>query len=366
MSLVGDILIGGIVAAGTIVRGPRPSDQSVGQAAAASRLAARALLKTRLAVSLSGGGAAGFVGVAFLQHCSDEGLEFDAAAGISSGALVAGFYAWNPNKVGSSTSPHGLTRLLELRRAMVGAMSPGFVSLRPFRWWVEAVTGATALSSTTIPAYLGHTRLPTGLPGLATTGTLGVGVTAAGTFPGMYAPVNYQGSAVSDGAFTQVLMQPDRLRTLGYDFVFGLNAFPRGMPITGRSWWEQTIYDTLVRFCQPVRRQRDFQCSIQTMYGRVADNDAGFSGQFPGTLAGDDRSCEYHWIADPREYEATDFDEIGPLVDEARTFAAANLTGPNSPRERYKKLVLWRILTILGFPPTPKPAPLVVYAGPST
>lgn len=366
MSMIGDIAIGSVQAAFTVLRGPLPADQSVGQAAAAALTAARAILKIRVVASLSGGGVSGFVGCAFLQHTAKEGLKFDAVAGVSSGAIVAGFYAWNPHVFPSSPVPRGIERLLELRRAMIGAMSPGVMSLRPFKWWIESVTGATALSSTTIPAYLAHTRIPTGLPGLGSSGTLGEAMTAAGTFPGMYAPVDYEGSAMSDGAFSQVLVQPQKLRSLGYDFVFGVNAFPRGLPITGQNWLIRTAFDTMVAICQPFRRSRDFQSSIQTMYARVADNDAGFIGQWPGTLYGNNRSCEYHWIADPREFESVQFDKMNTLVNEATTFAAANLVGTNSPRQAYTELIWWRIAGIFGGSPPPKPAPVVVYAGPCT
>lgn len=366
MSLIGDIAIGSVQAMLTVARGPLPADQSVGQAAAAAHTAARAWLKIRVVASLSGGGVSGFVSCAFLKHTAAEGMVFDAVAGVSSGAIVAGFYAWNPHISSGTTVPRGIERLLELRRAMIGAMSPGVMSLRPFKWWIESVTGATALSSTTIPAYLAHTRIPTGVPGIASTGTLGEAMTAAGTFPGMYAPVDYEGSAMSDGAFSQVLVQPNKLRSLGYDFVFGVNAFPRGLPITGRPWLIRTAFDTMVAICQPWRRTRDFQASIQTMYARVADNDAGFVGQWPGTLHGDDRSCEYHWIADPREFESAQFDQMNTLVDQASTFASAKLVGPNSPLQTYKALIWWRLLGLFGGTPPAKPAPVVVYEGPCT
>ena len=366
MSFIGDLTIGSLQAAITVIRGPLAADQSVGQAAAATVTAARAWLKVRVVVTLSGGGVSGFVGCAFLKHTSSENLHFDAAAGVSSGAIVAGFHAWNPNSPSLGAPPAGIARLLALRRPMIGAMSPGICSLRPFKWWVESVTGATALSSTTIPAYLAHTRIPSGLPGIASTGTLGEAMTAAGTFPGMYAPVDYEGSAMSDGAFSQVLVQPRNLRALGYDFVFALNAFPRGLPITGRNWLVRTTFDTLVALCQPWRRTRDFQSSIQTMYARVADSDAGFVGQWPGALVGDERSCEYHWIADPREFESVEFDEMNELVEQASVFATIHLINANSPAKTYKNLVIWRVMTLIFGVPIPKPAPVVVYEGPCT
>jgi len=352
MGLLTDLVIGSVHAVRDIVRGPDPVDRSPAlSAAAAGRAAARMMTNTRIGVSFSGGGAWGFAAMAFAERMLADKVEIDAVAGVSSGALVAGFLAWRPEPLGG-TRPEGFNRLRAMRRAQLGALAPGALSLRPMRRWIESVTGATTLVGTPIPAYLGFTNVDDGAARIATQPcTLGEAMSASGAFPGVLGPVNFQGKAVADGAFGQVLVFPETLRQQGCAFVYSVNAFPRALT-PGRL---HPVYDLLVRICQPLRRTRDLQSAVMAMYGRVADEDAGFQPNHPGIPTGSAAWCsDYHWIAEPRDFETTDFHRLPEIADASLVRANAVLNGPTSPG------AVTNALVYAWFTGAPKPNPVVV------
>ncbi len=199
----------------SFARLPLAARESVGRLA-------RAITGRRVGVALGGAGAWGYTSVALMLAMQERGVPVDLVAGSSSGALAGAYQC--------ARGADGLARLIargpSLRRA-IGLMA---LSSRPAEWAVDADLGGARIESLEaifLPVTTNLTRLRAEV---VVEGTLGFGVRASVSAPGLFAPARADdGSRLVDGAVTDNA-PASLVEAAGADLAVVANALPAPLP----------------------------------------------------------------------------------------------------------------------------------------
>ena len=208
-----------------------------------------------IALALSGGGARGLAHVGVVQAMYEDGVEFDAVAGTSAGALVGGFLAagFDPEEVESIIRGrrwNAIVSGLDLRTRVLSEEEDILRSspLLTWRTGAEAAVRFGALvESRQLEAelyryFLGAqwlsrgefdrlryrfravaTDVRTGRKVAPSSGDMAALIRGSVAVPGVFAPYPYDGALLADGLLVENL-PVDTARTLGCDLVLAVDV----------------------------------------------------------------------------------------------------------------------------------------------
>lgn len=197
---------------------PAPARESV------ARLA-RAITGRRVGAALGGAGAWGYTGVALLQMLAERGVPVDLVAGSSSGALAGAYHCVR--------GVEGLARLVargpSFRRALPWMVASSAVA----EWAVDADLGGARIESLETLFAPVVTSLARLRPEVVVAGTVGFGVRASVSAPGVFAAARADDhTPLVDGAAGD--NAPAALvESLGADLTLVVNALPAPLPSAG-------------------------------------------------------------------------------------------------------------------------------------
>ncbi|AEB11815.1 patatin-like phospholipase family protein [Marinithermus hydrothermalis] len=179
----------------------------------------------RIGVALSGGGARGFAHIGVLEALEARGVEVACVAGTSMGAIVGALWA-------HGVPAREIYRLAE-RTPWVSLLNfvprGGLVSGRKLRAFLAEYLPPTfeALERELVVVA---TDLASGEAVYLTRGTLPTAVLASAAYPGLLAPVEWEGRWLIDGGVVDNL-PVDAARLLGADRVVAVDVTPgAGLP----------------------------------------------------------------------------------------------------------------------------------------
>ncbi len=186
----------------------------------------------RIAFVFQGGGSSSAPQVGMLRALAEARIAPDLVVGSSAGALNAVAYASDPSAVGL----HRLEELwLGLRRRHVASASmptlaravtgryDGLLDPTPLAHLLRTGPASPVLQDTVIPAHVVATDLRTGEAVILSDGDTTSALLASSAFPGIFPPVDHDGSRLIDGgaAADIPLLQAE---TLGADVCYVLPA----------------------------------------------------------------------------------------------------------------------------------------------
>jgi NTE family protein len=154
------------------------------------------VMKYKLGLALSGGGARGFAHIGVLQLLEECGLRPDVIVGTSAGALMGALFA-----DGYSSA--------EIKTLFTGREFSEFVSLQipktglfdssPFRQFVKRIVRAEKIEDLSIPTIIMATDFDRGKAQAFTKGSIADTVTASCSVPIIFNPVKIDGTHYVDG-----------------------------------------------------------------------------------------------------------------------------------------------------------------------
>ena len=168
----------------------------LGEASEARRAARRLTGRARILV-LSGGGARGYVHIGLLGAIEEAGLEIDAVAGTSMGALVGGAYAMNRSSPAAEATARRFgdpSRIVDRTLPLVAiARSRGVTRL------LRELFGETRIEDLPTPFFCVSANLSRARPELHDRGPLWRAVRASSAIPGVFSPILQDGDLLVDG-----------------------------------------------------------------------------------------------------------------------------------------------------------------------
>jgi len=163
----------------------------------------------RVRLALGGGGVRGFFHLGLLKSLKDAGVEVEALAGTSAGALAAAAYAFGlPLEVRPILDATQDPELLRLQR--LGRVQSGLLLIKSFRRLalvepdkyragLEQLFQGARIEDAHVPLTLLAADLLTGEPVYLRSGPVVDAVLASGSIPGIFPPVPYQNRLLVDG-----------------------------------------------------------------------------------------------------------------------------------------------------------------------
>lgn len=186
---------------------------------------ARALTRRRVGLALGGAGAWGYASAALILELERAGVPIDLIAGSSSGALVGAYYC--------HAGIAGLERLIARGPAIARGMPLMLLSSAIAEYTVDADLGDARLEQLEIPLFPVATNLGRLRPEVIAEGSIGFGVRASVSAPGIFAPTIAGGSIYVDGAVSDNL-PVGLVEAMGADLVIGANPLPAARPRSTR------------------------------------------------------------------------------------------------------------------------------------
>jgi predicted acylesterase/phospholipase RssA len=238
---------------GDLSRAGEPLQRALGRLA-------RAVLRRRVGVALSGGGAWGFAHCALLRGLEARGIPVDVVAGVSFGSLVGALYA--------GRGLAGLDALVESAPRIGAAVRRNLVSTSPIERFVDEHLRGRALEDLEVAFLPVAVDVVAAREVVLTRGSVAAGVRASCAFPGLWAPVVRDGARYVDGFITSSV-PVSCLAGAGADVVIASNVMmppsPRPpVPSTGSRWsrWWAGI--------SPSARLRDLRRAIRLLGAGVS------------------------------------------------------------------------------------------------
>jgi len=161
-----------------------------------------------LAFVLPGGGALGAYQVGVLRALTHAGITPDLLIGVSAGAVNASLFAWNQGTDGvrriesvwRAIQRRDLIRFNPVRLALaVAGRRPSFLDNEPGHRFLRQQLGTRLLEHSPVPLVLVATDLATGRAVPLQRGDAATAVLASAAFPGVYPPVEIDGTMLIDG-----------------------------------------------------------------------------------------------------------------------------------------------------------------------
>jgi NTE family protein len=180
---------------------------------------ARALTRRRVGLALGGAGAWGYASAALILELEHAGVPIDLIAGSSSGALVGGYYC--------HAGIAGIERLIARGPEIAKGMPLMLLSSAVAEYAIEADLGDARLEQLEIPLLPVTTNLSRLRPEVIAEGSIGFGVRASVSAPGIFAPTIAGGSIYVDGAVSDN-MPVALVESMGADLVIATNPLPAG------------------------------------------------------------------------------------------------------------------------------------------
>lgn len=151
----------------------------------------------KVGLALSGGAARGIAHLGVLKAFDEIGIKPTILSGVSSGAIVAVFYAtgYSPDDILRLIKELRIYRVMRLAIGQVGILHLDEVEKLYFRYLGEHAT----FEDLDIPVIIGTTDMHAGATVNFSSGELIKPLIASSAVPILYRPVQYQGMLLNDG-----------------------------------------------------------------------------------------------------------------------------------------------------------------------
>ncbi len=150
----------------------------------------------QLGLTLSGGGAKCMAQIGLLQYLNEQGVEPDIVAGTSGGAMIGALHC-------AGYTPHEIldffisTRMFSFRNLSFSTL--GLIDSEKVMRSMVSYFPDDNFASLKKPLYVVATDLNRAKPAVFNSGPLIKALTASSAYPGMFTPVNWQGTVYADG-----------------------------------------------------------------------------------------------------------------------------------------------------------------------
>lgn len=196
--------------------------------------------RTRVALVLSGGGARGFAHIGVLQALEDRGIEVDALAGTSMGAILGALRAAGHD----AQAIYELADGLGWRDVIDVSLQAGLMKGDKLRSFLAANL-PESFDELDLPFAVTTTDMESGEERVLLKGSLIDAVRASSSFPGAFEPVDVAGRTLADGGIVNNLPVA-AARLLGCDYVIASDATaPRRSHFDPEgedaAWWDRMV-----------------------------------------------------------------------------------------------------------------------------
>jgi NTE family protein len=154
--------------------------------------------RPRIGLALGGGFARGLAHLGVLKVLVENQISIDALAGVSAGSIVAAAFA------GGCSLEDLIERSRKIRWSQFARWTfprMGFASNERLEAMLQEMLPCTSFECLRIPLAVVATDLSSGEAVVFRQGDLMRAIRASSTFPGLFAPVEYEGRWLVDGAF---------------------------------------------------------------------------------------------------------------------------------------------------------------------
>ncbi|MEX2502916.1 MAG: cyclic nucleotide-binding domain-containing protein [Trueperaceae bacterium] len=281
---------------------------------------ARHLTGRALTLVLSGGGARGYVHIGLLAALEEAGIEVDAVAGTSMGALVGGAYALNRSAQEAERSARAFgnkKRIVDKTLPLVAiARSRGVTRI------LTSMFGDVRIEDLPTPFFCVSANLSRAQPHLHERGTLWRAVRASSAIPGVFTPVLHEGDVLVDGgAMNNFPVDLARTR-FGDGPLVASNAYGSERPRTAYRFPDELSgWDVLLDRVRPVSRRRYLAPSILT----TLTQSTSLNAHYLMDRIGEGADLLLRYPTD--DVGSLDFGRVDDLIRMGRDHARAALAG---------------------------------------
>ncbi len=200
-----------------------------------SKINTKTIKQEKIGVSYSGGGNRGVVHIGVLRAFLEKKIVPTHVAGVSAGAFVAAFHAWDPRTFNSFTDLKilfsyltkafiGLSALQLIRKfAARGLNVESLGDSSNIKEFLEKRLPFKTFEELTASLSLGTTNFETGQDAWFKKGPIIPALMASSATPGIFPPVNIDGSIYTDGGVTDNLPLFELVKE-GCGLVYAVNA----------------------------------------------------------------------------------------------------------------------------------------------
>jgi len=175
--------------------------------------------RPRVGLALSGGFARGIAHIGVLKVLKEHHIPVDCIAGTSVGALIGAAYAAGTS-LEEMEKQAALTIFTDFGRWKLSRL--GLASNEKLDAFLARFTKCTRFEDLRIPLAVAATELGSGKTKYFTKGDLRLAIRASCAYPGLFVPLELEGSLLVDGFVTDPL-PADGARFLGADVVIGVH-----------------------------------------------------------------------------------------------------------------------------------------------
>ena len=158
--------------------------------------------RPRIGLALAGGFARGIAHIGVLRVLRDEGIPIDAVAGTSVGALIGAAYC-------SGASLKDMEHIAsETKFTDFGRWTPSWLGLATnnrLETFLSRFTSVKRFEELKTPLAIAATDINIGLPIYYCGGPIGPALRASCAYPGLFAPVKFEGRMLVDGFLTALV-----------------------------------------------------------------------------------------------------------------------------------------------------------------
>jgi len=174
----------------------------------------------KVALVLGGGGARGFAHVGVIRELEAARIPIDLIVGVSVGSLIGAIYADSADSFDLEWKAFKIEKREIFDFSFLNITS-SLARGEAIKTYLDKHLRVKNIEQLKIPLAIVAVDLKTGQREVMTSGPIRDAVRASTSVPGIFEPVPYRGKLLVDGGVLGNL--PDIARTLGADFVIGVN-----------------------------------------------------------------------------------------------------------------------------------------------
>ncbi len=177
--------------------------------------------KYKIGLCLSGGGTRGFAHLGAFKAFEEYGIEFDAVAGTSIGAICGALYASKLSTKEIEKYALGI-KTKDFRQSKLGFLPSKMDNLQQL---LKSIIPYKNIEELPIPYYAVAIDLKSGKEVVFSSGDIATVATASSALPGVFFPIKYKGMTLIDGGVLNNIPS-NVLRKNGCDFVITVDCNP--------------------------------------------------------------------------------------------------------------------------------------------
>ncbi len=225
---------------------------------------ARAVTHRRVAVALGGSGSWGYAHVALMQRLEEHGVPIDLVAGSSSGSLMGAYYA--------VLGARGLEQVVERGSWFSRMLWMATISSAAIDVAVDLDLGSPQLDELDVIFLPVAANLSRARPEMITGSTVGAGVRASSSAPGLFGATLTRSGVYVDGAIADnvpVVL----LERMGADLLVACNPLPPPPPVTDDN--PSTRLGDFLGEINPFTRLQHLGTAFEVMFHRFGRSEPG-------------------------------------------------------------------------------------------